>query len=92
MPLLPRIMTRNHIHTGVAIFVGKALVYWVSRKQKCVTKSPTESKLVALTDYIGLVELFAEFVAFITNSPVQVPIIYYTGPTSCRYYVYCNTL
>ena len=61
-------------HTGVAIFVGKALVYWASRKQKCVTKSPTESKLVALTDYIGLVEL-AEFIAFITNLPVQVPII-----------------
>jgi len=63
-------------HTGVLIYLGDALVYVASRKQKCVTKSPTESELVALTDYIGLVELFAEFVAFITNSPVQIPIIY----------------
>ena len=63
-------------HTGVTIFLGDALVYAASRKQKCVTKSPTESELVALTDYIGLVELFAEFVAFITNSPVQIPVIY----------------
>jgi len=41
-----------------------------------MTKSPTESELVALTDYIGLVESFAEFVAFITNSPVQIPVIF----------------
>ena len=63
-------------HTGVAFFLGKALVYAACRKQKCVTKSPTESELVALTDYIGLVELFAEFVAFVTNSLVQIPVIY----------------
>ena len=31
---------------------------------------------MALTDYIGLVELFAEFVAFVTDSPVTVPVIY----------------
>ena len=41
-----------------------------------MTKSPTESELVALTDYIGLVELFAEFIGFVTNSSVQVPVIY----------------
>lgn len=62
-------------HTGVAIFFGGALVYVASRKQKCVTKSPNESDLVLLTDYIGLVELFAEFFAFDTNSPVQIPVI-----------------
>ena len=39
--------------TGVVIFVGGALVYVASRKQKCVTKSPIESELVALTNYIG---------------------------------------
>ena len=64
------------LHSGVAIFVGGALTYVDSRKQKCITKSPTESDLVALTDYIGLVELFAEFVAFATDSPVTVPVIY----------------
>jgi len=63
-------------HTGVVVYVGGAAVYVASRKQKCVTKSPTESELVALTDYIGLVELFAEFVAFVTNSPISVPVIY----------------
>ena len=41
-----------------------------------MTKSPTESELVALTDYIGLVEAFGEFVAFIMNTLVQIPVIY----------------
>ena len=41
-------------------------------KAKCVIKSPTESELVALTNYIRLEELLCEFVAFITNSPVPV--------------------
>jgi hypothetical protein len=63
-------------HTGIALFIGEALVYAASRKQKCVTKSPTDSELVALTDNIGFVELFSEFVGFITNSVLQVPIIY----------------
>ena len=40
--------------TGVAVFVGGALVYAASRKQKCMTKSPMESELVALTDNVGL--------------------------------------
>ena len=31
---------------------------------------------MGLTDYIGLVEAFAEFVAFITNSTIQVPTIF----------------
>lgn len=45
-------------HTGIAVFLGEALVFAASRKQKCVTKSPTDSELVALTDNIGFVELF----------------------------------
>ncbi len=48
-------------HIGVAIFVGGALVYAASRKLKCMTKSPTESELVAVTDNVGFVELFEEF-------------------------------
>lgn len=43
----------SNSHTGVVLFIGGAPVYVASRKQKCVTKSPTESELVALTDYIG---------------------------------------
>lgn len=27
-------------HTGVAVFLGEALLFAASRKQKCVTKSP----------------------------------------------------
>lgn len=57
-------------HIGVTIFLGGALVFIASRKQKCVTKSPTECELVGLTDYIGLVE------AFITSSSAQSPIIF----------------
>ena len=63
-------------HTGIAIFIGGVLVFAASRKQKCVTKSPTESELVALTDNIGFVELFAEFFSFITNTEVKSPMIY----------------
>lgn len=62
-------------HSGVAIFVAGALVYTASKKQACVTKSPMESELVALTDYIGLVELFEEFVTFIVNDKMPTPII-----------------
>jgi hypothetical protein len=42
-------------HTRIAVFIGGALVFAASRKQKCVTKSPTESKLVALMDNIGFI-------------------------------------
>ena len=63
-------------HTGVVIFRGGALAFIASRKQKCVTKSPTESELVGLTDYVGLVEAFTEFVAFVTNSSLQIPLIF----------------
>lgn len=63
-------------HTGIALFIGEALVFATSRKQKCVTKSLMESELVALTDNIGYVELFAEFLGFITNMNVKIPIIY----------------
>jgi hypothetical protein len=52
-------------HSGVTVFVAGTLVYSSSRKQACVTKSPTESELVALSNNIGLVELFHEFVTFL---------------------------
>jgi hypothetical protein len=37
---------------GVVIRVGGYMVYASSRKQKCMTKSPTEAELVGLTDNI----------------------------------------
>jgi hypothetical protein len=54
-------------HTGVIIFVGHAIVYVASKKQKCMSKSPTEVELIGLTDNLGLVELFKEFVDYVTG-------------------------
>ncbi len=69
-------------HTGVAIFIGGALVFAASRKQKCVTKSPTESELVTLTDNIGFIELFEEFFSFIINQEEKIPPLIYQESTS----------
>jgi len=43
---------------------------------KCVCKSPTEAELVALSDNLGFIELFQEFVTFVTNAKVEVPLIF----------------
>ncbi len=69
-------------HTGVAIFIGGALVFAASKKQKCVTKSPTESELVTLTDNIGFIELFEEFFSFIINREEKIPPLIYQDSTS----------
>jgi hypothetical protein len=63
-------------HSGVIVYVGQTLAYVSSRKQKCMSKSPTEAELIALTDNVGLVELFREFVEFLTMKKIAVPIIY----------------
>jgi hypothetical protein len=63
-------------HLGVAVFVAGILVFTSSKKQGCVTKSPTESKLVALTDNLGFIELFEEFINFLVNDHIRTPIIY----------------
>ncbi len=63
-------------HMGVVVFIGGAMLYDESRKQKCVTKLPTESELVALTDNVGFAESFAEFFAFIVNEEVQTPVVF----------------
>jgi hypothetical protein len=63
-------------HSGIAIFIGGAFVFGASRNQKCITKSPTESELVALTDNISFAEFFAEFFAFIINEDIKAPTIY----------------
>ncbi len=39
--------------TGVVIYVGNTLAYVSSRKQKCMSKSPTEAELIGLSDNIG---------------------------------------
>jgi hypothetical protein len=63
-------------HSGVVVKVGGAPLFFSSKKQKCVSKSPTEAELVALSDNIGFAELFAEFVAFVMNSEQMKPLIY----------------
>jgi len=62
--------------TGVIIYVGDTLVYVSSKKQKCMSKSPTEAELIGLTDNLGLIELFHEFVEFVTMKKVNPPTIY----------------
>jgi hypothetical protein len=63
-------------HSGVIIYVGQTLAYVLSRKQKCMSKSPTEAELIALTDNVGLMELFKEFVEFSTMQNIETLIIY----------------
>jgi ribosomal protein L7Ae-like RNA K-turn-binding protein len=63
-------------HTRVVIYVGDTLVYVSSKKQKCMSKSPTETELIGLTDNLGLIELFHEFVEFVTMKRVNSPTIY----------------
>jgi hypothetical protein len=63
-------------HNRVVVQVGGVSVYYGSWKQKCVSKSPTEAELVALSDNIGFVELFAELVEFMLNMKGRKPLIY----------------
>jgi hypothetical protein len=63
-------------HSGVIIYVGQTLAYVSLRKQKCMSKSPTEAELIALTDNVGLVELFKEFVEFLMMQNIETPIVY----------------
>ena len=62
--------------TSFGIFMGKALLFAASRKQKCVSKPPMDSELITLSDNIHFVELFTEFVAFIMNKEIETPVIY----------------
>jgi hypothetical protein len=62
-------------HSGVVIYMGRTLVYVSSRKQKCMSKSPIEAELIALADNLGLVELFREFLEFVTQGPVPIHVV-----------------
>jgi hypothetical protein len=63
-------------HTGVIVYVGKTIVYVSSKKQKCMSKSPTEAELIGLTDNLGMIELFQEFVEFVLGKKVEAPLVY----------------
>jgi hypothetical protein len=63
-------------HSRVAVFIARVLVYAASKKQACITKCPTESELVTLSDYVGFVELFHEFLSFLISNQMSTPVIY----------------
>jgi hypothetical protein len=63
-------------HTGIVMLVGGVGVFFASRKQKCVSKSPMEAELVALSDNVGIVELFHKFVTFELNCSIKAPTVY----------------
>jgi hypothetical protein len=64
-------------HTaGVIIFIGQAIAYVSSKKQKCMSKSPMEAELIGLMDNLGLVELFKEFLDFVVGNETETPIVY----------------
>jgi hypothetical protein len=63
-------------HTGVIVLFGEVVVYVASKKQKCITKSPTDAEVIALSDNIDLLNLFHEFGEFLCNAKLQVSIIY----------------
>jgi hypothetical protein len=52
------------------------VVYAASWKQKCVIKSPTEAELVGLTDNLGFMDLFQEFVMFLVGAKMRLPIVH----------------
>jgi hypothetical protein len=64
------------LHSGVIVLVGGVGVLFTSRKQKCVSKSPTEAELIALSDNVSLVELFHEFLGFDLNQRIRMPTVY----------------
>jgi hypothetical protein len=60
----------------MVVYVGNAMVHTSSKKQKCMSKCPTEAELIALTDNLGMIELFMEFLEFITQKEVPAPVVY----------------
>ena len=62
--------------TGVTIFMGEALLFAASRKQKCVSKSANDCELIALSDNVHFAEFFVEFMAFIINTKYIKPLVY----------------
>jgi hypothetical protein len=64
------------------VFIAGVLVYSASKKQACVTKkSTTESELVALSDYMGFLELFQDFILFLISEEMSAPVIYRDSTT-----------
>ncbi len=58
----------SKLHMGVIIFVGQTIAFISSKKQKCMSNSPMEAELIGLSDNLGLVELFKEFVEILAST------------------------
>ncbi len=67
---------KGESHSGVVIALGGVVVFISSKKQKCVVKSPTDAEVIAPSDNIDLIRLFAEFLESIQNENVKKPIIF----------------
>jgi hypothetical protein len=67
---------KGESHTGVVVLLWGVVVYVVSKKQKCIAKSPTDVEVVALSDNIDLVTLFHEFGEFVCGVELDKPNIY----------------
>jgi hypothetical protein len=69
----------SHVHSkfqpGRVVFLGGDMVFKALQKQKCMAKSPTESKLVVLTDYTSFVQAFAKLFGFIVGEEARAPTI-----------------
>jgi hypothetical protein len=66
----------SKLHMGVIIFVGQTIAFISSKKQKCMSNSPMEAELIGLSDNLGLVELFKEFMEILVGCEINVPIVY----------------
>ncbi len=55
------------LQSGVYVSIGGAPIYYGSRKQKSISKSPTEADIVALSDDVNQVELFQELLEYMIN-------------------------
>ncbi len=62
--------------SGIVVFLGGAMVFGASWKQKCMMKLPMESKLVTLMDHISFAEAFTELFGFIVGEEAKAPTIY----------------
>jgi len=56
--------------------VGETLVNVSSKKQKCMSKSPTKAELIRLMDNLGLIKLFHEFLGFLMMKKIDPLTIY----------------
>jgi hypothetical protein len=66
----------SKLHSGAVIYMGLTLAYVSSKKQKFMSKSPKEAEPIALTGNLGLVKLFREFLEFVTQGTVPVPLVH----------------